>query len=1219
MIKASITLSCWGVKVKKFALFLIPMVFILGSFSSVDAAIYRATASFASINGVACPSAEDGPCPAGTDLVSLSTERENRFEVFFGWEFVGPGSENARARNLVFTFGIVFPTDFLDSSVQVPEELDRINAARGDSALSILVSPLFPDLFSRPAEGNFQYSDAGPDQGVLFTTGTSHPQMVRVTYVVPANVAAMSLELRHTGEVAEGADSYSNNPTFERQIIDINLVPPRILAELRLNGGVPGGTLELTTVIADSTDTRLVAASGETCLQSGTCQVVTSFSTPVTVVIPAGTFPSSVSSCGETACTRRSEEQNLDITSRVAAADFSNGMASVVASSTLQYDLADVTVGDGFFSADIMINGEDFRMRVTVVADQTPPTVPEGFALSCTPTAYSAFCSWPAGAEDPSPGAGLDDFELEFYPAAAADSTPTSCMALGSARFIAGGVIENMAATTAAFSVEFTDLRPLVEGRRLEPGTRYFACLYVEDIAFNPAEGSPFQADFTTLEYRPGLDEGGNGVPDDLDVFAPDPVMGFANLQEAVAMIGGDADGNATTDSIAFVYGLPSQVPDFGTLERLTCNPDYARGASANLETSCADVLGDDRMGWIIHVANGVLYPPTTAPPLAEMPRASGKYLISHLNEDRTIASLAVLTVLPQLGISYPVDGEGLALAPPDENPRDANPANDAAEPNDPTKFQVAVLFGDGIPGDDSQDGAIPTTVTLSLAIVHAPATAPEPMPIPSASSLTALTVAVATLASTDTELVEYTGIHMAPANTVMFSGDGIENVNALATSFTLTDSDVDALDFINIMLTDVVGASSQTNIVCSTPQEGGDLVGAPMEVTPDAFSCTVSTGGDPFEVEIADSGGGGGGGMLGWLSLIALAALTMLSGLVRRRGIALAAALFLAAGLSPAAFAQPSTLSDPSHWRLGVDIGLGLIDPHSSNDESRLDVDEDSDFGWRISLEHDSLFHKDVGLEIFWADLGEAEVSGRERPENFSAEVEADIFGIGAVWHLRDMDFVADWSPYGSLGYRYVDGELSGRSGRDSDDATFDVEHENGVYWNIGVEGSVYRDWNLLGRAFYEAYDEDLGFWGVGLVWHLGESSAPPRKRDKPRRSASRKKAEPSSSARRESSRRAASSRRDMAAAGECKVPKGMTPEGWYVQVITYASADRARSMQNQLRRDDYTVGVADRGDLHAVRVLTDTCAQAQRIKRQLGRKLGVEPFVRPYTSHAY
>jgi len=423
------------------------------------------------------------------------------------------------------------------------------------------------------------------------------------------------------------------------------------------------------------------------------------------------------------------------------------------------------------------------------------------------------------------------------------------------------------------------------------------------------------------------------------------------------------------------------------------------------------------------------------------------------------------------------------------------------------------------------------------------------------------------------------------------------------------------------------VYASSETNIVCSTPQEGNtELADAPAEVMPGPLSCTVSIGGSDFDpdggndiVELADSGGGGG--MLGWLSLVALAALTMLSGLVRRRGIAVAAALLLAAGLSPAAFAQPSTLSDPSHWRLGVDIGLGLIEPHASiNEDNVFAVDDDSDFGWRISLEHDSLFHKDVGLEIFWADLGEAEVSDREN-EEFSADVEANIFGIGAVWHLRDMDFVADWSPYGSLGYRYVDGDLSGNF------VGLDVEHENGVYWNIGVEGSVYRDWNLLGRVFYEAYDEDLGFWGVGLVWHLGESSAPPRKKDKAKatkdrkakkRSASRQKAKSSASARRDSSRRAPP-RRDVAAAGECQVPKGMTPKGWYVQVITYASADRARSMQAQLTRDGYTAGVADRGGLYVVRAVTDTCAKAQRIKRQLRRKLGVEPFVRPYESHVY
>ena len=976
-----------------------------------------------------------------------------------------------------------------------------------------------------------------------------------------------------------------------RQVATINIVRPQILADLRLNSGVAGGTLELTAVLPlDSTTAiTLVTATGQTCLEEGTCQLDTSFSGTVNVLIE--NFPASAIDCaGDVDCVRQAEG-DLPITLSVTTSTFTSGEASIAVPG-VQYDLVELSAGDGAFRIDVTVDGSTSVMRVNVGADQTPPTVPAGFALSCAPTAYSALCSWPAGIDDPAPGSGLADFEVILYQAAADDATPTSCAAPASGDEIAS---ETVPATAGAASVDFVS-------EDIVPSRMYFACLTVQDGANNMAAGSPFSSNFMTLAYQRGDDEDGDGVSDDLEVFGP-----YANLAAAVADLGENADGFDGPDSIAFAYGLPSQVPDFGALEPLTCNPDYARNeATANLETSCAgaNVL-NGRTGWIIHVANGDLYLPTTAPALAEIPRAPGRYLISRVDGDT--ANLAVLTVLPQLGISYLVDEDGLALAPPDENP---------AQPADPTEFQVGALFG---------EGAIAGAVTLSIAIVHSPDDEPEPMSIPPMS--TTLTVAIPTLASTTAALIRHTGIRIEVANTVMFSGYGIENVNAQVASFTLADDQIMDLDFIRVMLMDIVYASSETNIVCSTPQEGNtELADAPAEVMPGPLSCTVSIGGSDFDpdggndiVELADSGGGGG--MLGWLSLVALAALTMLSGLVRRRGIAVAAALLLAAGLSPAAFAQPSTLSDPSHWRLGVDIGLGLIEPHASiNEDNVFAVDDDSDFGWRISLEHDSLFHKDVGLEIFWADLGEAEVSDREN-EEFSADVEANIFGIGAVWHLRDMDFVADWSPYGSLGYRYVDGDLSGNF------VGLDVEHENGVYWNIGVEGSVYRDWNLLGRVFYEAYDEDLGFWGVGLVWHLGESSAPPRKKDKAKatkdrkakkRSASRQKAKSSASARRDSSRRAPP-RRDVAAAGECQVPKGMTPKGWYVQVITYASADRARSMQAQLTRDGYTAGVADRGGLYVVRAVTDTCAKAQRIKRQLRRKLGVEPFVRPYESHVY
>ena len=1006
-----------------------------------------------------------------------------------------------------------------------------------------------------------------------------HNGVIEVTYTT-STTGAVTVQ-NPLGIVSDG---FLNTMT-RVQVATINIVSPRILADLRLNSGVAGGTLELTAVIpVDGVSTTLVTNIGRTCIEEDTCRVDASFSGPVNVIISA--FPSTVTNCAGAAACMLVDEGALPIDLNVVAAAFTNGEASIAVAG-VQYNLENLSAGDGAFRIDVMIDGSTSVMRVNVGADQTPPTVPAGFALSCASTEpYQVDCSWPAGVEDPSPGAGLADFVVTL-------STTTPCAATSD--------MDNPIASP--LSVGVANTMTTFVNANIVPGAMYLACLTVVDAANNMATDSPFQASFMAAAYDRMTDSDENGLPDDWDVFNE-----YTDLIDAI---------NRLTPEVAYVaiaHGIPPMVAEMSLARPVRdldyCNPDYARNAAtANLETSCADALlgGGGSDGWIIHVNNGEVYPPTAEGiELGAEPRYPGLYLISRL-EGQT-ATLVVLPVLPQLGIMYPVE-EGYSLAPPDENP--------TAQPSSPTVFQVGALFG---------EGAIISTVTLSIAIMSPDGeTALTPTPDTLTVALQTLFVTPETGATTETRLARFTGIKVpAPEGSTAAFTLGSKSVTAQVASFTLADEEIMDLDFIRIMLADIVYASSETNIVCSTPQEGNPgLAGAPDAVMPGPLSCTIRIGGDPPEVEIADSGGGGG--MLGWLSLVALAVLTMLSGLVRRRGIAVAAALFLAAGLSPAAFAQPSTLSDPSHWRLGVDIGLGLIEPHGS-DVYPIDVDDDSDFGWRISLEHDSLFHKDVGLEIFWADLGEAEVSSRENPENFSAEVEADIFGIGVVWHLRDMDFAADWSPYVSLGYRYVDGELSGRSGRDSDDATFDVEHENGVYWNIGVEGSVYRDWNLLGRVFYEAYDEDLGFWGVGLVWHLGESSAPPRKKDKAKarqdrkakRSASRQKAKSSASARQESSRRAPP-RRDMAAAGECQVPKGMTPKGWYVQVITYASADRARSMQAQLTRDGYTAGVADRGGLYAVRAVTDTCAKAQRIKRQLRRKLGVEPFVRPYESHVY
>ena len=1180
-------------KERGFISLIIPALLLLGIFSSagVEAATYRASVSLASVDGVACPSNAAGPCPDGTTGLVLAAGREHTVEVFFGWDFVDPGGETEVLDNLVNTIEIVaVPAEFVSAGEEVDTALTTINAAR--AALTPPLAAIFaagifaPPQFSVFIEGIFSYADPGPSQGIPFVsaaTGSSYPQLARVTYTFPDTASGIMM-IQNSHDLASGVDFYGDPPVTQTQILTVNIARPQFLARLAVNSGSDGGILDITSVIPTSTattsiaDADLVSADGVTTCLGGaepSCMADTGHSSSIVTVTFAlpGTAMMAVECTGVTTATQTCQAIEPTAVAEGLPVDLTSGAASLTVSG-VQYDLlGSLALGNAVLlgsATSVTINGITVPLQATIGADQTDPTVPAGFAGSfmCTAGAFTVTCMWADGAADD--GSGLADFEVNLYQGADCSDSVTS----GAADFT--GTVSDTAITL---------------GTPDDPASgSYCATLTVMDNGENEAEGSPFTTTVMTVAFSRTADSDGNGVPDSLDAFGT-----YADLDAAVTAIGIDSDGQDGPDSVSFSYGLLEAADVSGAApSELICAPAYGLAGDGMADlTACMDDGGEAIGNRIVHVANGVVYGPTDAPSLGGGMLSSGRYLLSHRAGGTTgTVTLTILTVLPQLVIEYPTESDGQTFVDVNEDPMD--------NPSSPTVFTVMAI-GDAIPVG-------PISVTVTAASLPAD-TAVAVAVVPSTVSVVSSTE---TFVSTPTALAVHTGI---PAGGFVRVG-----------MFTIEDEQLADLDAISFTFTGVTGASTALQTVTDP---NGDLVCGPPD--PDSGSrgrCSmVVLGGDPvIEVTIAQSGGGGG--VLGWLSLAVLAMLGVLSGLIRRRGFAVAAALLLAVSLLPAvSSAQPSTISDPSQWRIGLDIGQGLIEPEfDGEDEATAKVDEDTDFGYRLSLEHATFFNENAGLELFWADLGEAEVS--ESGQGTSGTIESWVLGLGAVWHWRDVKMLGDWSPYASFGYRYVDTDFSGAI-FDFETVNGDADSDSGVYWNIGAEGGLTD--NLIARVFYEAYDEDLGFWGVGLVWHPGETAAPARKHRKARK-ARKDRAKASQARGRAEARSSRAARRSetthprrAAAAAQsesCRkaVPKGMTPMGWYVQAVTYTSADRARSTRKQLMDDGYRkVGVASRGSLHAVRIATETCAQAQRVKRELRRKLGVNGFVRPYASHAF
>ena len=170
-----------------------------------------------------------------------------------------------------------------------------------------------------------------------------------------------------------------------------------------------------------------------------------------------------------------------------------------------------------------------------------------------------------------------------------------------------------------------------------------------------------------------------------------------------------------------------------------------------------------------------------------------------------------------------------------------------------------------------------------------------------------------------------------------------------------------------------------------------------------------------------------------------------------------------IAATFAGAAFAdsRDAVLDEPFY--VGFGGGMSFLEPES--DSGALRLEEDSDFAYKLFGGY--RIDRNLGIELFWADLGEAELGG---VSGSNTTIEYRTYGIGGTY---DFPLGERWSLMAKAGIGRLENEAS--------NVDLDRVNDNFVYLGAGATWNLSGSWDL--RAEYEYFDTDAQLLSVNLV----------------------------------------------------------------------------------------------------------------------------------------
>lgn len=165
----------------------------------------------------------------------------------------------------------------------------------------------------------------------------------------------------------------------------------------------------------------------------------------------------------------------------------------------------------------------------------------------------------------------------------------------------------------------------------------------------------------------------------------------------------------------------------------------------------------------------------------------------------------------------------------------------------------------------------------------------------------------------------------------------------------------------------------------------------------------------------------------------------------------------------------QEAELDDPFY--IGLGGGMSFLGPESNS--AALSLDDDSDVA--IKLFGGYRFTRNLGMEIFWTDLGAARLSGSSSD---SFDIEYKAYGIGGVY---DHPLNDRWSLSAKVGI--------GRLETDARDIEIDSVNDNFIYIGGGATWNITGSWDL--RTEYEYFDSDAQLLSVNIIKRFGGGSS--------------------------------------------------------------------------------------------------------------------------------
>lgn len=160
--------------------------------------------------------------------------------------------------------------------------------------------------------------------------------------------------------------------------------------------------------------------------------------------------------------------------------------------------------------------------------------------------------------------------------------------------------------------------------------------------------------------------------------------------------------------------------------------------------------------------------------------------------------------------------------------------------------------------------------------------------------------------------------------------------------------------------------------------------------------------------------------------------------------------------------------IRDP--YYIGLGVGLSFLEPQTNS--VALTLSQDSDFAYRVFGGYQ--FDDHWALELFWADMGQAEISSGSSVVGI---VEYQSFGVGGLYQYPITDSIDVFATAGvgrlRNSFQLVDAER--------------VE-DSFIYLGGGVMWNFADTWDL--RAEYDYYDKDAQLLSLNIVKRFGSAT---------------------------------------------------------------------------------------------------------------------------------